>query len=215
MKTVVHFLCAALLILTFALPVFADDTETLQKAWTAYNVGRYKETLTLLQPLAANGNPTAQVLVGRCYENGLGTAQDLETAAKWYTLAAEQKDLQGMVQLAYCYENGLGVPKDTAKTVELMKKAGEANSAEAQFNVAMYYNKGQYGLPKDFKESFSWAKRSADQGYAQAERFVGACYENGIGVSADKALAKEWYDKAQAKGLGREGTIVTKQSMPQ
>ena len=215
MKKALCIVFVAFFVLASALPVIAGDQETLQKAWTAYNVGRYKETLTLLHPLAQNGNPTAQVLIGRCYENGLGTSQNMETAAKWYALASEQNDVQGTVQLAYCYENGLGVPKDTTKAVALMKKAAEANSAEAQFDMAMYYNAGQHGLPKDFKESFAWAKKSADQGYAQAERFVGACYENGIGVSADQALAKEWYAKAQAKGLGREGTIVTKQTMPE
>ncbi|MBO4369113.1 MAG: sel1 repeat family protein, partial [Desulfovibrio sp.] len=88
------------------------DQATLQKGWEAYNIGHYKETLALLQPLAVNGNATAQVLVGRCFESGLGVEQDLETAVKWYSLAAEQGDPQGLLCLAYCYENGIGVEKD-------------------------------------------------------------------------------------------------------
>ncbi|MBQ7456383.1 MAG: sel1 repeat family protein [Desulfovibrio sp.] len=213
MRFCVFFVCV-MVCLGVACPSFADDTATLQKAWETYNIGHYKETMTLLQPLASNGNATAQILVGRCYENGLGVPQNMETAAKWYALAAEQNNPQAMVLLGYCYEHGLGVPKDTAKTVSLMEGAANKGSAEAQFNVAMYYNLGKYGKAKDFNASFAWAKRSADQGYAEAERYVGACYENGIGTPVDLALAKEWFAKAAKKGLGKEGTIVQKHALP-
>ncbi|MBO4336285.1 MAG: sel1 repeat family protein [Desulfovibrio sp.] len=184
-----------------------DDEAILKKAWLAYNVGHYQETLTLLQPLALNGNAVAQILVGRCYESGLGLAQDLETAAKWYTLAAEQKNSQAQVLLAYCYEHGLGVPKDEGKTHELMLQAAEGGNAEAQFNLALYASKGLYGEQKDPKQSFVWAKKAADQGYAQAERWVGACYEYGVGTTANAQEAEIWYAKARAKGLDKEGIL--------
>ncbi|MBO4335151.1 MAG: sel1 repeat family protein [Desulfovibrio sp.] len=184
-----------------------NDEVILKKAWVAYNVGHYQETLTLLQPLAVNGNAVAQILVGRCYENGLGVTQDLETAAKWYTLAAEQKNGQAQVLLAYCYEHGLGVPKDQAKTHELMQQAAEGGNAEAQFNMALYASKGLYGEKKDPKQSFAWAKKAADQGYAQAERWVGACYEYGVGTTANAQEAEVWYAKARAKGLDKEGIL--------
>ena len=58
-----------------------------------------------------------------------------------------------------------------------------------------------YQTAKDQKESFRWAKLAADQGYAQAERFVGACYEYGIGVPANPAEAALWYNRAAAQGL--------------
>ncbi|MBQ7585401.1 MAG: sel1 repeat family protein [Desulfovibrionaceae bacterium] len=197
--------------LTFNLWGFNAQAETsdaiLKKAWEAYNIGHYKETLNLLQPLASDGNAVAQILVGRCYENGLGVAQDLPTAAKWYQLAAEQNNDQAQVFLGYCYEIGMGVAKDPAKTVELMTKAAKAGNAEAQFNLALYASKGLYGVKKDHKESFAFALKSAKQGYAQAERFVGACYEFGVGVEANADLAKEWYAKARAKGLEPEGNI--------
>ena len=185
----------------------AEPQEILQKAWVAYNVGHYKETITLVQPLAEAGNATAQILLGRCYESGLGVSQDLEAAVKWYRAAAEQKDSQGQVLLAYCYEIGIGVPKDPEKTVALMTAAAEAGNAEAQFNIALYYSKGLYGTKRDFKQSFAWAEKSAKQGYGQAERYLGACYEYGAGVEQNAALAKEWYTKARAKGLEPEGNV--------
>lgn len=197
--------------------VSGADARILQEAWTAYNIGNYQKTLRLVEPLAGNGNPRAQVMLGRCYENGLGVKQDLAVAAQWFQLAAEQNDSEAQVLLAYCYEVGAGVPKNPQQVMNLMTRAAESGNAEAQFNLALNYSQGIYGAPKDEKESFRWANLSAQQGYGQAERFLGACYEYGFGVAADQAQAQAWYAKAEAKGFSREGSIfnkVTEYTMP-
>lgn len=194
----------------------AED-KILQEAWTAYNIGNYKKTLRLIEPLAGDGNARAQVMLGRCYENGLGVQQDLGVAAQWFQLAAEQNDSEAQVLLAYCYQVGAGVPKDPRQVMNLMTRAAESGNAEAQFNLALNYSQGLYGAPKNEKESFRWAELSARQGYAQAERFLGACYEYGFGVTADPAQAQAWYARAAAQGLAREGSIfnkVTEYTMP-
>lgn len=183
------------------------DSQILAEAWTAYNIGNYKKTLALVQPLADNGNPRAQVMIGRCYENGLGVEQNMAVAAQWFQLAAEQNDPEAQILLAYCYEVGAGVPKNNQQVMNLMTRAAESGNPEAQFNLAINYSQGIYGAPKNENESFRWASLAAQQGYAQAERFLGACYEYGFGVNADAALSQEWYNKAAAQGLSREGSI--------
>lgn len=182
---------------------------TLEAAWTAYNIGQYKKVLQLVEPLAAEGNPRAQVLLARCYENGLGVPQDMEVAAKWLRMAADQKDSEALVKLAYLYELGVGVPGKDAKAVaDLMASAAAAGNAEAQFNIALYYSQGRYGYTKDLTQSFTWALRSAEQGYAQAERYVGACYEHGIGVEGNAEQAALWYGRAARQGLPKEGILL-------
>lgn len=190
-----------------AYEITPEENTLLNDAWTAYNIGNYKKTLQIIQPLAANGNPRAQTMLGRCYENGLGVDQDAAVAAQWFQLAAEQNYAEAQVLLAYCYEIGAGVPKNPMEVMNLMTRAAEAGNAEAQFNLALNYSQGLYGAPKNEKESFHWATLSANQGYAQAERFLGACYEFGFGVNADQSLANEWYARAEKKGLERKGSI--------
>ncbi len=218
LAVVTGFGCAAAFTAQAApvLPAGATD-KAMREAWTAYNIGEYKKTLRLIQPLAGDGNPRAQVLLGRCYENGLGVPQDMAVAAQWYQLAAEQNDSEAQVLLAYCYELGVGVPKNPEAATTLMTRAARAGYAEAQFNLALYYSQGLNQIAKDQKESFRWAKLAADQGYAQAERFVGACYEYGIGVQENAAEAALWYNKAAAQGLARDGNVfnrVREYSMP-
>ena len=185
----------------------ADDTEILNQAWEAYNLGHYKQTLSLLQPLASNGNAKAQVLVGRCYENGLGVAPDAAEAVKWYELAVEKGSTEAMILLAYCHSVGAGAARDEQRVATLMTRAAQAGNPEAQFNLAMYHLNGQYGFDKEPSEIFSWAKQAADSGYAQAQRLVGACYEFGLGVEKNDAEARKWYDLAAANGLPRDGHI--------
>ena len=103
-------------------------------------------SVQMVQPLASEGNPRAQVLLARCYENGLGVPQDMDTAAKWFRIAAEQNYAEAQVQLAYLHELGAGVPKNDAAVADLMGRAATAGNAEAQFNIALYFSQGRYGF---------------------------------------------------------------------
>lgn len=185
----------------------SEVDKILNDAWTAYNIGQYKKTISLIKPLADEGYPRAQVMLGRCYDNGLGVAQDPAAAAQWFQLAAEQNDSEAQVLLAYCYETGTGVPKNPAQVMNLMTRAAEAGNPEAQFNLAVNYSQGINGAPKNDQLSYQWASKAAAQGYGQAERFMGACCEYGFGTQANQELAQEWYKKAEAKGYSRQGSI--------
>jgi TPR repeat protein len=63
---------------------------TIEQAFAAWNDRRFDLVFDLLRPIAEQGNPDAQALLGSLYEFGLGTATDLETAKYWYLLASEQ-----------------------------------------------------------------------------------------------------------------------------
>lgn len=207
----VFFLAFCLVLSACCSRAFAADNTAriLNEAWTAYNIGNYKKTRQLVENLAGDGNPRAQVIMGRLYENGLGVEQDMAAAAQWFQLAAEQNDPEAQVLLAYCYEIGAGVPKNPQEVMNLFGRAAEAGNPEAQFNLAINFGQGLYGAPKNDVESFRWARLAAQQGYAQAERYLGACYEYGFGTDANPQLAQEWYAKAEKQGLSREGAVFS------
>jgi hypothetical protein len=48
----------------------------------------------------------------------------------------------------------------------------------------------------------NWFRKSADRGHIDAAFAVGWLYENGLGVTEDKANAIEWYRQANALGNG-------------
>ena len=61
-----------------------------QDAATAYRRGDYATALRITQPLAEQGNPSAQYDLGVLYEKGRGVAKDEVEAATWYRKAADQ-----------------------------------------------------------------------------------------------------------------------------
>lgn len=71
---------------------------TAADGWRAFDLGDYKTALQIWQPLAQQGDPNLQVLVGSLYDYGQGVPQDKKQALQWYLMAAE-KGL-GRAQLA-------------------------------------------------------------------------------------------------------------------
>lgn len=194
----------------------ATPEETLNRAWKAFNIGQYATTLRLVQPLASEGNPRAQVMLGRCYESGLGVEQNMETAAQWYALAAEQNDGEAQLLLAYAYQSGIGVPQDGALALQWMRRAADGGLPEAAYALSQYYAKGRF-VEKDQQAAFDWALKAAEGGYGQAMLFVGACYEHGVGVDENASLSVQWYEKARGLGLEPDGRIfneVREYAMP-
>ena len=45
-----------------------------------------------------------------------------------------------------------------------------------------------------------WFQKAADQGYSDAQNYLGTMYENGLGVEKDKQEAYDLYKKAAAQG---------------
>src|SRR5271167_901916 len=78
----------------------------------ALEKGDYATALTELRPLADQGQPAAQVLLGEMYLAGRGVSQDDTLAAEWFRKAAVQDDADAQNNLGNMYSTGRGVPQD-------------------------------------------------------------------------------------------------------
>src|SRR5437868_3552804 len=87
----------------------------------------------------------------------LGAQETLEARARRLqpidipplTEKANAGDLASQALLRYAYAHGYAVTKDTAKALEWLRKSAEEGSADAQWDLAMYYRHGRNDLPKD------------------------------------------------------------------
>ena len=84
-----------------------------RKGLTAYQRGDFATALRELEPLAEQGNASAQFLLSRIYAHGQGVPQDYKTAVKWLTLAAKQGVAGAQRNLGVMYAKGEGVPQDS------------------------------------------------------------------------------------------------------
>ena len=87
-------------------------TTTLSDGVQAYSQGDYAKAYKDLKPMAADGEPTAQYILGEMYRLGQGVKKDEATAVKWYKKAAEGGSPEGQYALGMCYATGVGTEVD-------------------------------------------------------------------------------------------------------
>ena len=68
------------------------------------------------------------------------------------------------------------------------------------------YDKG-HGVPQSSQLAVRWYRRSAAQGNAQGQFFLGFSYKDGEGVPKDHVLACKWFNLAAAQGQRRAAEV--------
>ncbi len=106
------------------------------KGTSAYKRGDYETALSVFRPLAENGDPKAQSILGMMYNYGEGVAVDYRQSARWYRLAAEQNYGVAQYNLGMAYLDGKGVSADTDKAIEWLTKAADSGHFRARTELA-------------------------------------------------------------------------------
>jgi len=151
----------------------ADEHASLNLASgvKAYYDGDYNRAFQFLAPLAAGGEPQAQIRVARMLLEARGTDRDKPRAIAMFSSALAP------VQLA-----------------------AREGSAWAQSDLADYYVDG-FVIDKDLGSAAFWYRKAAEQGYAPAQTNLGWLYFNGYeGVAPNRAVAVHWFSEAAAQG---------------
>ena len=102
MRKLFLILCAALLLYLGKNASSAD----FQRGLDAYYKKDYETALREWEPLVEAGIAKAQYYFGMIYEYGQGVPKNVERAAYFYRLAAEQGDVSGQYALAVAYTKG-------------------------------------------------------------------------------------------------------------
>ncbi len=94
----------------------AVNAAEIEIAVRAYDRGDYSNALVSFHSLADQGNTRAQHYLGEMYSNGHGVPRQVETALRWYEVAAQSGHREAQVQLGTLYTDGSGrLPPDRAK----------------------------------------------------------------------------------------------------
>ena len=93
--------------------------------------------------------------------------------------------------------------KDLPTTNDLpnLIKVAEQGDAEAQYQLARMYNKGE-GVTRDYGQAVAWCRKAAEQGHEEAQFGLGVMYNEGRGVTRDYEAAYGWYARSAAHAQG-------------
>ena len=110
-------------------PAGAHD---LRSAVAAYRHGDYGLTLSILKPMAHDGDPYAQYGLGVLFDNGQGVPENYEHALKWYLKAAEHGLADAQYMAGMHYAAGRGRPQEPARAYFWFNLAAAAGVPHAE-----------------------------------------------------------------------------------
>ncbi len=141
----------------------ADEPEALR----SYQRGEFEAAAAELMPLAEEGDPRAQFLIGRMRFYGQALVQDAAAAAQWYRRSAEQGYAPAQLAYAIALDGGWGIPRDPGEAVRWYRVAALQGELTAMWRLAYHYRRG-VGAPRDLVEAWAWFDRLADFGDERA-----------------------------------------------
>jgi TPR repeat protein len=166
-----------------------------QKGETAYQSGDYATALREWEPLAKQGNASAQNNLGVMYATGKGVPYSGEQAFKWYSLAAEQGVPTAQHEIAFSLFHGLGAPKDRGAAFRWFTEAAKNGNARSHyFRGIIFEEEGRADLAT---MSYTLGAELGDTG---SQFTLGRKYYFGSGTIQDYKAAFKWLALALAQG---------------
>ena len=172
--------------------------ETIHRAKDAIEREDYGTAIELLQPLAKDGLPEAEFLMGYLYFTSADVTK--EDARIWLERAAAKNHPEALYRLA-CFGDKFDFcpPEDDTRRGFLVR-AAELGSVEAQRDLGCFYAIGEYGFSRDEVLGRLWYGRAAAQGHADAQYNYGLMLLYGEGGIAEPEAGMEWVRRAAAQG---------------
>ena len=113
----------------------------------------HEEAFRWYEKAAQSNYALGQLQLGKSYHFGEGISIDLLKAFNWYRAAAEQGNLDAQNNLAVLYATATENPEMASRWYF---RAAQQDHAIAQRNIGRRFEKGQDGLPQDFREAYYW-----------------------------------------------------------
>jgi TPR repeat protein/Zn-dependent protease with chaperone function len=171
----------------------------LEQAKAAYEGEEFPKAFRLFKQAAEKGDAEAQVQLGVCYDDGIGTDENDALALRWYQKAADQGYYLGQFHVGETYSCGCDGGMDIEKADKYLRmslpgcrQAAKDGDKEAQYALGKIYAYGWAGVGQDLQEAASWYEKAEKHGLHEASYRLGNYYdERGL-----KKLAERSYEKA-------------------
>lgn len=148
-----------------------------------------------LREAANTGHVDALVQLARSYRAPFSDPPDLERAMALYQQAIDQGSVEALTALGYVYLGGETGTPDLKRATEYFRQAAQRDSPAAQTAL------GFLSLTnRKYSDARHWFERAAAAQHAEAFTGLGRMYQDGLGVTANRARAIENYATGAALG---------------
>jgi uncharacterized protein len=170
----------------------------LASAKAAFAKKDYAAAFKALTPLVRQGDPEAEVLLGRMYMMGFGVLKDPDEADKLFRAAAEQgnADAQFFVGAPSVMRH-----QNVDDGLKWLRMSAEQGNQDAQLLLGKTYLEGLGSdLPRDPVKADMWLRLAANNNlpFYQNELLVAEQRIDAADIAKGKALAASWKPKHSA-----------------
>lgn len=121
-------------------------------------------SVTQLFSAAQSGAAAAQFYLASHYQRGLGVAQDLNQAFRWFKAAADQGLAPAQLNVGRMYAEGQGVAKNESLARKYFEKAASNGDNRASYNLAVMEEQ-----KKNYMGAYQWYELSTRDGMLDAK----------------------------------------------
>ncbi len=201
---------------------FPSDPKTCIEHARQYEVGNkpgfskdLKRAFALYQHAADQKNPQGQFYVGQCYERGIGVAQDIDEAFRWYQLAAKNGDIRAQAKREGILQATLPVRSQTLKNSSssssssssspLPQSSSSRTSTYSARNLISRLSSKSKSRTESIdpleviKQEFTELRESAASGNAQDQYHLGLAHRKLL-FDLNYPDGESWLKKASAQG---------------
>ncbi|MGL6482685.1 tetratricopeptide repeat protein [Aeromonas caviae] len=165
--TIARWLFIALIALVIWRLIPLSTEQELAAANRAWRTGHFDEATRIWTPLAEQGQPRAQALMGWSHEVGQGSEQDMDRAIRLYRQAAQAGDAVGQYRLGEVYLRGAGVKRDLHEAFRWMELAARNGDVPAMLKVGILHLMGVNGRV-ELAEAKQWLYQASQKGNKMA-----------------------------------------------
>lgn len=209
MRNLAMSAAAALTLLAAAPAARAEADPEFAAAKRAYDASEFTEAAKLVRPLAEQGNPRAQFLMGQMLFFGLGLERDDARAAQWYGMAAQAGNTEAQYRLGYLHATGQGVGYSAAAAERFWIAAASKGHRGAIVALADFYHEGLY-RKEDETLARRWLNRAAMTGDIESMYKLARRLMTPEKVATDFRRAYAWLFIAANRGHSAAKSFIEK-----
>jgi len=189
----------------------SEDAESLyEKAEATMDAEDYVSAFQFAKRSADKGLAKAQLLVGRCYISGCGTAEDAQAARIYFEKGSDGGDPDSKSWLAMMSIWGYAPDIDSSRAARLLQEAVEAGCVDEAFaNLGVLHLEGR-GVEKDPSQAVVLFKEGVSRGDLTAVFQLASCYALGVGIDKNLTRALELARAAEEKGFHAAPDLIAK-----
>ncbi len=192
----------------------SGDSVAQRQLGVAYMDGQYglkpdaQEGLYWLQAAARGGESYAKTAVGDAHAAGLDGLKDPDRTLEWWqrvmvagdTAARERLHQPLHVGALATFWNDLMQSLPLRRSPRILMDRAASGDAEAQYQLAMRYRDGAWGVERDAGQALTWLQQAAKGGDDVAMATLATVYETGdLGATPDGEKATYWHRQAAGK----------------